>query len=470
MKRYLLALLVIAAAVAGCDEVVYQIRMKPEGDKLIRTLTLWRHGTAQNGKKTLKAIDDEELVAIAKAYSQNKPEGGARRQQFTGTFAGAMPNDVGGAGRYNRFESEMGVASSYLERFRGNDRPGEVIEASLKAVDEFTDILIGFLESQMGKEPGFGALRKFLDTELRKELKNISVYTYMLSNPSKLNLMDAKKEDQGIQQAEVLARAAAYLIERDYVKPDQLPLLRRHMTSGPDPKAGLLLILKSIEAKAKLPNKKLIVKLAALLTDEQKTQAAFQAYLKTTPQYKKAIKELKTTDGDGPNRQPSPETLVVQPLLETAIHFNIEFGSRTLDLQLAVSAKPDATNGNWNQKDGTVIWKGSLTDRNKKTTVLPEVCYALWSEPNNKFQNAKFGKEILSGQKLMDYCLWRKGLNDEEAKLWDAVLAKHKPSEDLEASLKTAAGADKTMGYLSDGVKLLNDTLKDTQPKGKPGN
>jgi len=290
MKKYLLALLVIAAALAGCDEIVYKIELQPKGDKIIRTLTAWRSSSnAAGGKQNLKSLDAAELEAIAKAYSQAKPGDDVKKPTFTGTFAGVMPNDVGGAGRYNRFESKMGVASSYIERFRGNDRPGEVIEASLKAVDELTDILIGFLESQMGAKPGFAELRKFMNSELRKDLKNLSVYSYMLSNPSRLNWLDADKDAQAVQQAEVLGRAASYLIERNYIKPSQLPLFRRHVISDKDPKAGLPLIVKSLEARAGIPNKNMMPHLAALLTDGTKMQEAFSEYVKTTPQYKKAV-------------------------------------------------------------------------------------------------------------------------------------------------------------------------------------
>jgi len=462
MKQYLLALLVIAAALAGCDEIVYKIELKPKGDKIIRTLTAWRISANSPEGKKLKSLDAAELKSIAKAYSEAIPGDDVKKPTFTGTFNGVMLNDVGGAGRYNRFESKMGIASSYIERFRGNDRPGEVIEASLKAVDEFTDIMIGFLESQMGAKPGFAELRKFMDTELRKDLKNLSVYTYMLSNPSRLSWLGVDKDKQEIQQAETLGRAASYLIEREYIKPAQLPLFRRHVTSGKDPKAGLQLILQSLEAKAKIPNKKLMPHLAALLTDETRMQAAFNKYLMTTPQYKKAIKERKPSAGDGPTSRPgpSPESLVIEPLLKKAVHFNIEFGSRRLDLQLAMPREPDATNGKGNPKEGAVTWNGRLTDRGKETTVLPEICYAVWSEPNEKFQTAKFGKVMLIGKDLMDYCLWRKGLTDREAKIWDKAIADHKPGKDLDATIRTSLGSDKTPGYLSDGLKLLQTDKK----------
>ena len=462
MKRYLIATIIIAAAVMGCDETIYKIELKPKGDKIMRTLAVWR-----TSGKSFKTPGDAELTAIAKAYSQDIPKTQPdTKHKFTATFSDAMPNDVGGAGRYNRFESKLGVASSYVERFRGNDRPGEAIEASLKAVDDITDIFIGYLESQMGSKPGFGALRKFMDTELRKDLKNLSVYSYLLSNPSRLNWMDSKKDDQDIQQQEVLGRVVAYLIERGYFEPSQTAFLRRAMSSGNDPKAVLGKALLTVEAKAKIPNKKLIPHLAALLANKEKLETSLDAYLRTTPLYKKIIKEKKPSDDKDEKKETSPTKLVLKPMLERAVHIRLEFfaSSSRLDLQLALHAKPDVTNGKWNAKEKTVTWKGSLTGRDGNTTFLPEICYALWTQPDEKFQTAKFGKVILTGEKLMNYSLWRNGLTDDEAKIWDAALSKHKPGQDLDAASDSA----KPTPYISEGVKLLQEAMKEKEPKDKP--
>ena len=44
MKRHLIATIVIAAAVMGCDETIYKIELTPKGNELSRTLTIWRPG------------------------------------------------------------------------------------------------------------------------------------------------------------------------------------------------------------------------------------------------------------------------------------------------------------------------------------------------------------------------------------------------------------------------------------------
>ena len=464
MKRYLLATIVIAAAVMGCDETIYKIELAPKGNELSRTLTVWRQGgSSDTGEEVIKEMDDAELAAVAKAYSKDKPKGGAKKHKFTGTFADVMPDDVGGAGRFVRYESKMGAASSYIERFRGNDRPGEVLESAMKAVDEITGLLIGYLKTELGKEAEFPKLRKFMDTELRKDLKNLSAYSYLPSSSSRLNWLELKKGDSDTLAQEVLARVVAYIIERQYVEPSDVPLIRRAATEKTQLKKLLDKSLKRLAVKAGITDAKFIAKLVSLLSDEKKLDASFEAYLRTTPQYKKRLKEQKPAKrgADAPKEDASASQLVLQPLLEKAVHLRLDFGGTPrIEVQLALPAKPDVANGKWNAKERTVTWKGSLTARDGDTTFLPEICYAVWSEPDEKFQKAHFGKVILTGQPLADYCLWRRSLAADEAKLWDAVLMKHKPGKDLEAAVKAAGDPNKPMPYIEEGLKLLQNALK----------
>ncbi|MDP6637276.1 MAG: hypothetical protein QGG42_20455 [Phycisphaerae bacterium] len=463
MKRYLISAIVVAAAVAGCDETIYRIKLTPKDDKLVRTLTVTRQGGSQDSKRAAKPLPDAELAEIAKAYSQDKPKGPIDEPTFTGAFANVMPNDVGGSGRFVRGESRMGVASSYIERFRGNDRPGEVIEASLKALDELMDIFIGYMETRLGAEAAFPKLRKFMDTELRKDIKNLCTYAYLGSSTSQLNWLDAKKHDKNTLGYEILARVAAYLIEREYIEPADLPFLRRVTSDQLQADKLLNKALARIAAKAKITDAKFIARLGSLLTDQDKTEASFEAYLRTTSQYKKAVKELKPPVGDE-KKEAQARDIVMKPLLEKAVPLRIDLGlgnTQRVEIELVLPAKPTYTNGKWNPKSGAVTWKGPLTKRREKTPFLPEICYALWSKPNEKFQKARFGKVFLSGDRLMNYCLWRRGLAADEAKHWDAVLLKHKPGQDLEASIKTS---DKPMPYLLEGLKLLQQAMKRKDP------
>jgi hypothetical protein len=456
MKRFLLTATVIASAVMGCDETVYNIQLTPKGRALTRTLTVWRQGTeGERSKIVVKEMDADELASVAKAYPNSKPEGGARKHVFAGTFSGAMPNDVGGAGRFIRYESKMGVMSSYVERFRGNDRPGEVIETSLLAVDRITDLLIGYLETQLGKETEFPKLRKFMDTKFRKDLKNISVYSYLAFNPSKLNWIDALKEgDHEIQTHEIALRAAAYIVERGYLEPDELPPVQRALQSN-DVDRLKIILNRMIKRQTGITNTKFLARLVSLVPDEKKSNTSFEAYIAKTPEYKKLADQA----GDS-KKKTSAVKLVLQPLIEKIFCIRLGFGGTPkLEVQLAAPGRPTATNGKWNQKERTITWKGVLTKRDEKTTSLPEICYAIWSQPDEKFQKAHFGKVILTAKSLGEYCLWRQGLDAEEAKLWDTMIGEHKPGQDLETAIQTATDPNKPMPYFEQGLRILQNAM-----------
>jgi len=471
MKRYLLVVTMIAAGIAGCDETVYQIQLSPRGNEIGRTLTVWQQ-SGDDGEVAIKVLEGAELAAVAKAYAVETPEAKAEKHTFSGTFKGTLPNDVGGAGRYARYASKMGTASVYIERFRGNDRPAEVLTASMKAADRFVEILAGWLAGEFGKDKEFGKLRKFIDTEFRKDIRNLSVYTFMAANASRVNWLKAK-ESQGRDrlQEEVYARVLAYFLERKYFTPDDVPVLRRAI--GPNATASAKAIgriVARIAAKAGIAggDGKLAARIAALLADSEKSTESMWAYLEKTPEHREQLKKWKANDAGEADSKPSP-LKVLQDKLSRIIHFRLNLfdDSARVEVELAASAKPVYTNGRWNADDSTVTWAAPLTKRNEETAYLPEICYAAWAEPDKKFQKKHFGRTILTDQQLINYCTWREGLSADEAKQWDALLGSLKPGKGLKPALEKfdesiddSAAPTPARTYLKDGVGLLLEALK----------
>jgi hypothetical protein len=62
---------------------------------------------------------------------------------------------------------------------------------------------------------------------------------------------------------------------------------------------------------------------------------------------------------------------------------------------------------------------------------LPDILFALWVEPAAEKQIEHFGKVVLNDEELVQYCLWRCGLPEEKAPLWEAFLGGLKPGADL---------------------------------------
>lgn len=105
--------------------------------------------------------------------------------------------------------------------------------------------------------------------------------------------------------------------------------------------------------------------------------------------------------------------------------------SDKMTFRLRTGAQPLHTSGQWTPKNGLVTWSGLLDSEH-----LPMLCHALWCRENAEFQTAHFGRVILVGQNLVEYCLWRKSLTPAEADKWDAFLASCRPGRKLPQRIK----------------------------------
>lgn len=131
--------------------------------------------------------------------------------------------------------------------------------------------------------------------------------------------------------------------------------------------------------------------------------------------------------------------------------------SDQLTVTLALNHAPNHSNGQW--RNGKVVWTTGLDpDR-----PLPVLCYATWSDPNAEFQEKHFGKVILDGDGLTQYCLWQNGLSGRQASEWESFLASLQPEakirEKLAAFQFTAESALTTTNQLNIGRKLLVHAL-----------
>ena len=61
----------------------------------------------------------------------------------------------------------------------------------------------------------------------------------------------------------------------------------------------------------------------------------------------------------------------------------------------------------------------------------PDVLFAFWTSANQEFQKRHFGIVALDHQELAEYCLWRRGLPEQEAQQWDGFVAGLKAGSDL---------------------------------------
>ena len=432
-----LSCLALAALAGGCDENHYEIEMTPRGNQLQRRLTCWYGtgtgpalppGPGTGQARQVKPFPAEELAAIAKVYGAKPEQAEPNVHVFQGAFEGATPADVGGAGWYARFDSELGSASIYIERFRGRDDQAGRLDEEFRKADRLVDHLIGWFEKELGKEKGWPKLRQFMDGDLRRDVRNAALTGWGEE------LLKVRGSGTGDPGKDMFAGLLQYLSERKYFSPADMPTLARALTEAtsmerPERLFGFLQRL--VASRMGVPADQPVPQSLNFLAGPDQARASLEAYLIATPEYKNRLGEWEQQRRENPQAtQPAPTDVLQMPgLFPTPL---AEGSTALLHASLATGTPPWLTDGQWDQETRKVSWTAAL----RKGETIPTLCYALWAEPNEAFQRAHFGRAVLADDDLFQHCLWRKSLSPKEAEEWRAFLAELKPGPGLADQLK----------------------------------
>jgi hypothetical protein len=453
MNRTYWGLVVFTVLLAGCIKNNYDLTLTPTGDQMQRELTCWRD---DNNK--LMNFPDDELKRICEAYRRPVPAVEPKKYTFSGSFTEKMPADLGGAGWYLHFSSEMGRTFGYMERFRGNDNLNASLAEMHQAGDKLVDLLLGWLRTELGRDPNFDKLENFCNGDFRRDIKNLSVYSWVGQSVAQYN-------DQAAP--EMYLRGFQYLTERGYFNPKDTPALVTVFGSGANDNF-LLLTQKLVAQKMGYdPNKKLPGSLA-FLEDTDRAKESFEKYLSGTPEYQKLLTDWerqKKTQKDAP--KPDPETVMENLLVKAAGLESTDPG--VLKAKLVCATQPFDTNGQWDKEKKAVTWTKQIEPRK---ALLPTFLYAAWSLPDEPFQKEHFGKIVLDNQKLAEYCLWRKNLKENQAAEWDAFILSLRPDKNLPEKLnafhfsdepKPNPGAPKPAGSAATWINHFLAALQPTK-------
>jgi len=396
--------------IAGCEEYKYCIEMKPSSGGVERKLIC-------SGN-----FSGEELERIAGLY-----ENRINRNTFSGRFDANLPNDVGGAGFYTSFVSNMGKTTVYSERFQGDDDLYIKLNQINQGVDQLIDFVIGWLEYELGDDPNFYKLREFCDNNLRQDCKNLSYYFWLE------RILSEYQEDV---HEELSMRAIHYLRERDYISLKEALFLLEGSEKTVETAYNVVRRLVAVKMEYSDPN--VAAERLTFLSDNKHLEKSIERYIPTMDLYKKMWETKKIEEAD-PNAEP-PETgdVLCSVLEETGFDFDLFPSTYTIEVKLTCDSKPLASNGQWDGEAQQVVWSVNI---NKGTfdigegTLLPTYFYSSWSIPDKKFQEEHFGRIILSDEDLAQYCIWRENLDEGKSKEWDSFVLSLNPGEDLEGRL-----------------------------------
>jgi hypothetical protein len=448
--RLFFALAVLTVLVTGCPHDEYTVDLQPRGNSIVRTLTFFcADGTDSNGAPNYAQFNTNALKAITALYPAGAVTESSNHWNWTarGTFAGRLPSDIGGAGSYSNFTTSLGSASLYAERFRGNDDIATSTEARLRAANAMTDHILAWSKAELGNQSHYDDLRRFLDTDFRRDMKNLALYWWLG------NIADDERPDGNM---EYIARVGQYLVEHHYLQLRDLPVLERGFEEN-DSDRVCRLIQRLVARKLGIPDSSPLPVALKFLDNSDAMQASWEKYLSTTPEYRHllfewhkqrafatwlnpgyvahntaAIFNHSLTNAPGPPR-PEP-TEVLKKTGDDLTQFDYLSEADVVTVNLALPFPPLHTNGKWDGADGKVKWRRGI-EQAKELSPLPAFFFATWSEPDESFQTAHFGKVRFSGDNLFRYCLWRAGLNPRQAAECDAFLAGLQPGTNLTAKI-----------------------------------
>jgi hypothetical protein len=414
---------IVLAGLFGCERDYYEVEMKPDGEKLHREVTVWREKT-EDGEKKLLGFPEEDLRRIAAAYEREAPPSDPKKHTFAGEFLGKTPNDLGGDGSLTFWESPLGSTSAYVERIRGNDDFLLNVEQRLKASDRLIDLLRDWLATELDDEPRFDRLRKFVDTEFRRDMKNLSLYVWSYEIVGHYDV-EARKE--------LFIRIGQYLVERDYFVPDDLPSLCRAIQDWDrcGPSRLLAIVQRLVATQMGVAPKEAIPTALHYLGDANLVQVSFTKFIHGTDEYKQLLSKWKTDKQKNPDASQPSSSSVFEQLISDALSFQLFDNGDSLSMKLELPHAPFAANGKWNERTKQITWSELIQPSDSNHLRLPTLLFAFWSQPNVMMQETHFGKVVLDGETMAQYCLWYRGLSQEEAVEWNKFVMTLLPGDDL---------------------------------------
>jgi hypothetical protein len=416
----------MALVVTGCPHNQYVVQLKPRGNSIERTLVFYREDGVDEatGAPKYQDFDEKELAGITALYPAQGVTNASGCYVARGVFTEALPADVGGAGSYTNLTTSLGEAGFYVERFRGNDDMAGMTARRFQAADRLADLMIGWSQTELGREPGYEKLRQFLEVDFRRDLKNLSAYWWdgRLANGYNTNAGE-----------EFAVRFGQYLFEHGYFTMGEIPGVLRDAAG--DDAAMRRRIQRLVARKMGVPEWQPVPDSLAFLADEKTMDESLDKYLAGTELYVARLKQWEADKKLKPDlERPKPRDLA-EEAAGNLIDFEMLDTPDHLVVQLALPAAPLHSNGRWDAALKQVVWDTTVEER-AKAVHLPVTCYANWARADEAFQTKHFGKLALTRDELTQYCLWRGSQDAQHGGEWDAFLAGLQPEAGLVAALE----------------------------------
>jgi hypothetical protein len=426
----------------GCGRDQYEVNLEPDGAAMQRELVYRPHSVPVAGSENATS----EVVHLAERYGIDVPaleESSSYR--FAGRFTGAMPDDVGGAGFFDRYDTTLGTMCVYIERFRGSHDVAEKIEHQFAAAETLVDLLRRWARETASPSPEADRIDQFFEQELQKDLKNLAAYltaSGLLDTPENSQQESCDEEAQKQAWLSLAAQVGQYLWERDYIDMDGLSRLAWSKQATPE--ESMEFVREVLVHKLRLADDRQLLQTLPPLETPELLVASLNDFLASTEEYQQFLARQKPPQ---PSEEPVQEVALLVELLirtfELPVVMLFKWAGDSLDVGLSSPEEPLATNGNWSAETQRIRWSRSIETRDAEASrTPPDVLYAVWTEPEPTYQAERFGDLVLDKEELVRYCTWRRALQDHEGAQWDRFLETLSPDSDVAAEIQGFAFAD----------------------------
>jgi hypothetical protein len=411
----------------ACNKDYHDIEIVPDGVGMQRTLIV--------------DSDYEELQALSAVYAHepsfitDTTATGSQvsRARFEGRLENQTPDDIGGSGFLLHCASELGVSSMYSEQFRGHSDLAGALAKQEIAFNRLFDIVLLWFDSEYRGAPDYADVRDVIDEDLRSDLWNLNTYLSTITiggiaiNPGKEDVDESVIID-------VAMRSLHFLVEHGYIEPLQIPDV---VEFGGDDDEFLELLARGLAAKMGIPaDEPLPATLAAIADDLEAPEESIKIFLTENDDVRKMVDSWNSETGNAKQYVFEDTEYIDQLAGELLlIELRIFGGGDWLRVNLLLPNEPYMSNGVWDDA-GSLKWDERLASTEPEYSDLPNTLYALWSEPEVEAQTKQFGRIVLSGEQLADYCDWRNDLSDNNAREWDAFVHSLQPGDKLIDDLK----------------------------------
>jgi hypothetical protein len=432
----------------ACRHTEYEVDVRPTANTVERSLVVWE----AEGSKDLRA-SEAVIERVAALYPRRDSTPSEARQRFSGVFPNGLPADLGAPGMVETIRTRFGTVHAYLERPSGQLHTAAAIDELRAGAARLAEFVRGWCRAELGATPGFDALDRFLEAELRRDLEDIFLTIWVIaaaSSPSG----EPEREDEERRYHDLVARLAQILIERGYLKPGDIPRLIRQ-DSAKDGSALREHAARFIARKLGVDEAAASPDSLAIFVDPARLEASWRGFLETTPEFQELDRKRRATEGKTDPIEVSDVLLEASGVSRLYIDLDpLGVGSR-LTLRVHAETAPVFTNGEWDGAGKVVRFRRRSLERS-----FPSILYAVWSVPDAESQKAKLGKVALEGQSLIDYGTWYAGLKASERSAWDSLvegLRGDAESWQRIAEFRFIAERESETSALSDAVREILD-------------